>query len=185
LNIAPITGIQNPIASSLIDAFGRALLYSLIFGFFLFYIQTRLDESDQKHQKRVAEVREELDKAKIEERNLVEKQEKLGEETTRTVDDLRKEINEVRKADARIRILQGARLGDYSKELDFWRDTIRKVLYQSSSDEKISEMLIRQVTESLKTYGTLESSKDYDAIAAMAKLLTDSSRLQVDKSKDT
>lgn len=51
-------------------------------------------------------------------------------------------------------ILYLARLGDYSKELNFWRDTIRKITYNSTNKNNGTESIIDIVTKSLKTYRT-------------------------------
>jgi hypothetical protein len=63
------------------------------------------------------------------------------------------ELAEIKQASMRIRILLIARISDYIKELNFWRDTIRKIL--TTPDGKVSpEKVIDLVTDTLGTYGT-------------------------------
>lgn len=71
----------------------------------------------------------------------------------------------------RLRILMVARLSDYSRELDFWRDTVRKILYLHGEDKAAREAFIREISTSLKTYSTLKTSEDYKAIHALADML--------------
>ena len=72
----------------------------------------------------------------------------------------------------RIKILLLARLSDYSKELTFWRDTIRKILYSmSKTGKKAAEEVIKEVTATLKTHSTLSESEDDFETIKMASLL--------------
>jgi DNA repair exonuclease SbcCD ATPase subunit len=73
----------------------------------------------------------------------------------------------------RINVLMMARLSDYAKELDFWRDTIRKILYQGKGETLTAEGVVRQVTQTLKTYSTLSESFAWDAAKVMAGILRD------------
>ncbi|MFH1486810.1 MAG: hypothetical protein ABIH46_12130 [Chloroflexota bacterium] len=73
----------------------------------------------------------------------------------------------------RLKVLLLARLNDYSKELSFWRDTIRAILYSFTGDDKSSETVIDQVTKTLKTYGTKEfSHEDFEVIKVLANMMT-------------
>lgn len=54
-----------------------------------------------------------------------------------------------------------ARISDYSKELSFWRNAIRKLLYSYEKNFDSSEQIINVVTKELKTFTTLEK-RDYD-----------------------
>ncbi len=89
-------------------------------------------------------------------------------------DSLSKEANEIRRDSHRVRILLMARLSDYSKELTFWRDTIRKVLYCAIDDRESAEVILRGVTNTLRTYGTLERDVDpvqeFETIKTLAQL---------------
>ncbi len=86
------------------------------------------------------------------------------------IEEIRKETDEVKKLYERKKAILIRRVSDYSKELEFWRNTIRKVLYDRLSTEKEAEIIITHVTNRLGTYGTRDSSaEEYETIEAMAK----------------
>lgn len=93
-------------------------------------IRNRLDE-------KIKEVRRENDK--IEKR--LDKTEEEGKELE----------NQLR----RIKIRFVKTISDYAKELEFWKDTIRKILYESNKNKIESEDIFKMVTLNLKTYNTL------------------------------
>ncbi len=98
--------------------------------------------------------------------------------------ELRKDVEKLREESelqysraSKMKILMLARLSDYSKELDFWRDTIRKIVY-SQSDKVTAEQTIRTVTDSLKTYGTLDrQGPDLKTIEIYASLMEGPSKV--------
>ena len=55
----------------------------------------------------------------------------------------------------RIKIRFVKTISDYAKELEFWKDTIRKILYESNKNKIESEDIFKMVTLNLKTYNTL------------------------------
>lgn len=55
------------------------------------------------------------------------------------------------------------RIMNYSKELNFWKDTIRKLLYKSKENKIKDNDIFQIVTKNLKTYQTLEKC-DYEDI---------------------
>ena len=46
--IAPLTGIESPARTALFESLRFAFIYSFLVAVFLFYYQTRFDESDRK-----------------------------------------------------------------------------------------------------------------------------------------
>lgn len=70
-----------------------------------------------------------------------------------TFEDLNKRIANAEYRLLKQRLLYTARIGDYKKELSFWRDTIRKVINNETKSEKV----IDEITTNLKTYKTLET----------------------------
>jgi len=71
-----------------------------------------------------------------------------------------------------------SRMKDYQKELTFWKDTVRKTLYQSGSANKEIDILFEQITDSLKTYGTKSTAdNNIEEINYLAN------RLKYDKEK--
>lgn len=74
------------------------------------------------------------------------------------IKELRTEQSTIRKH----KYLLISRLSDYSKELCFWRDTVRKLLYERGEDKKFADEFLNQITKTLKTYGTLSFHKEND-----------------------
>lgn len=72
--------------------------------------------------------------------------------------ELKKELLNVQKVSARFRATNLRRLDDYRKELKFWRDTIRKVMYSHYGNDGKSNDLVFIVTEQLKTFSTRENN---------------------------
>ena len=52
-------------------------------------------------------------------------------------------------------------LSDYSKENEFWRNTIRQLLYTGDKKGKKAEQLFETVTNQLQTY-TVKSKRNLD-----------------------
>lgn len=157
LAIERVEDIERPISLAMKDAVVTASIYAAIIaiGTFLYYAQSE-------------EVGKKLDKAMSESRELESR-------VAATQAELQEKVSEVANRQKRYQILLLARLSDYSKELSFWRDTIRKILYQTSGDSKTSEIVINQVTETLRTYGTRsEAADDFETIEVLAGILSNS-----------
>jgi len=83
----------------------------------------------------------------------------IDKELNRTREQLHKvgeELKEIKLIWARHRLILLRRISDYRKELDFWRDSIRKAIYQQSGND-LSDGIILEITKKLGTYGTCDS----------------------------
>ncbi|USK64845.1 hypothetical protein [Peribacillus frigoritolerans] len=97
------------------------------------------------------------------------------------VKELRKELNNVviqfekrNSSNMKSKILLLAKLNDYRKELSFWRDTIRKIIYQLPNGENKAEQLVKIVSKSLKTYQTHEKQEnDFESLKVLSKMVRD------------
>jgi len=102
------------------------------------------------------------------------KSENRRKEVINTLDNLKKESDDIlvnaKKTHSKLRIILLSKISAYSKELAFWRDTIRKVIYQSIKDKNKAEELIEVVTETLKTYKI--QSKEINDDDTLEDLLT-------------
>ena len=58
-----------------------------------------------------------------------------------------------------IKYLLYRRIADLSKELDFWKNTIRKIIYKTQTDETGKQSIFDIVTSNLKTYHVNEEIK--------------------------
>ncbi|NPT60492.1 aminotransferase class I/II-fold pyridoxal phosphate-dependent enzyme [Paraburkholderia elongata] len=88
-------------------------------------------------------------------------------------DKLRKELDDLKMMQSKIRILLLSRISDYSKELEFWRNAIKELLVRRGAPASTSDELIKCVTRALKTFGTRRGSDDFDAIVFAAGVLKD------------
>lgn len=71
------------------------------------------------------------------------------------------------------KIFYQTRISQLRKELNFWRDTIRKLLYDSKHQEQFSEKILEAVTNNLKTYTTSDRSDNtIDDVLFIAELIS-------------
>jgi TolB-like protein len=92
-------------------------------------------------------------------------------EVMRVQDNMATRINEAHNNHLRVKIVLLARLSDAAKELTFWRDTIRRLLFSKADGFAVPDKLIEEITSELKTHSTRESEPDFDAIKTYAGLL--------------
>lgn len=74
------------------------------------------------------------------------------------------------------RLLYEARIFDYSKELSFWRNTLKRMLVFRGGDLKDSNSVIKFISTELKTYQTQKMSTDYEAIFVTAEWIKNAER---------
>lgn len=93
---------------------------------------------------------------------------------TKQSEEMRQSFEDAEKGFRRANLLLLARLSDYAKELTFWRDTLRKAIYQSTKDRNSAEALIRTVTKGLRTYSTLGKNSgiaDFENLKLLARYI--------------
>jgi hypothetical protein len=181
LDLEEVEGIRNPVQLVLLGALTPALIYALLVGVAFFWIQTQNQDNIVKIKKQAEDNASKLEKDIQETRKQSAELEKRVDEAESELLESRKKFEEYEKDYYRSKVLLRARLNDYAKELSFWRDTIRKTLYQSIHHDKAAELVINQVTETLKTYGTRSNvTDDFEAIKVMAGILARSERDQRD-----
>lgn len=63
--------------------------------------------------------------------------------------------------------------------MSFWRDTVRKMLYNSQNEFQTADKVIETVTSTLKTYTTRKrSDENMDELLYLAQLIADSRELR-------
>jgi hypothetical protein len=93
----------------------------------------------------------------------------FGEQSRHDSEGLRARIKELEGNTGRLRIVMVARLSDCMKELGFWRDTVRQLLYKMDESGLTAERLVQEITRTLKTYAAQDRmTLDYEAIEALA-----------------
>lgn len=118
-----------------------SIIVAIMFGFFKFYF----DKETTKLKEKLVE----LDKS---------------------IHSLNEKIQQASNQSKKARLLLLARIKDYAKELDFWRDTIRKLISNRNNKQE-ANLLFSTVTQKLSTWGTRPESKDFEAISVMAELI--------------
>jgi hypothetical protein len=152
--------VSSPTRAGVIRVIALALSFAIVVGMAMWWL-INIEEKAQK------QCLEEL-----------ENREKEIHDLQNQVGDIRNEMKRAKTAAARVRVFLGARLRDHIKELDFWRDTLRKILSDHSS--QMAEKMIRTITESLGTYGTRAISEvTYDSMIALADVIARADRADV------
>lgn len=145
-------------------------LYSLFWGLFYYWFSSRLNKMDLNMSEGKKEFESTMEKSKRE-------FESGAEALSQALEKSEAKLSEALNVATRMRLLLVKRIADYSKELTFWQDTIRKVLYESTRNKDTADKLINAVTANLNTYSTRHDSiQDFDLIAQMADFMSSSER---------
>lgn len=153
----------NPLILRMKNLALSALLYTIML-FILTYI------SDKHRDKKIYAVKEQLKTTERELTGWINEKDDLKDEVRQSKKDIMKVKEDMRKSN----ILLQAKLNDYQKELSFWRDTIRKIIYRLPNGENKAEQLIKIVSSSLKTYQTHEKQGyDFEALKVLASMIKD------------
>jgi hypothetical protein len=149
LGVIAVNEISYPIQSILTNAAAISLIYACFYAIVIVWEHGRLKELDArlKHFDENARIMDEQTK----------KLKKLSSESTARI--------------SRIQVVMLARMSDYSQELRFWRDTIRKLLYGLTGTAEAGDKIVKHVTESLKTYSTRTDYPDFETIRVAAGLV--------------
>lgn len=140
---------DNEVKNIILREFYSALITVILYGIFLFIILKFTEKYNNK-------IREDFDILK------------------KSLDEDREKVNEFKMTFARQKVILYRKLSDYSKELEFWRNTIRKILYNKHENKKDVEEIIEKITSNLETYSThRHSNAKYEEIEALASHLNE------------
>jgi len=141
--------VENPVLKAFYDGLLTALIYSIFAAIIFFWHKTQMIEVEK----------------------TIEDFRGKAQEARQEIKEVKEEFGEHLKTDARKSAILIRRLSDYSKELTFWRDTIRKVLYEQSS-ASTAEKLLSTVTKTLKTFGTQDRfHREHEIAEALAETI--------------
>jgi len=154
--------ISSPISKAFLDALIVATIYAVFSAIILFWYQVkRLELYDS-----IRKLQDELEGAH------------------KKIDGHRDRFSQHIKEDARKAALVLRRLSDYSKELTFWKDTVRKVMYDKTGETSTADKLIASVTENLRTFSTnSKNHREYEIAEALAESLIEHEGAYVSKSE--
>lgn len=159
--------IDNPYLESLVHGGIMAFSYFIVFSFFSYFeyrsVQRRKEEWEKKietYKLKLKETNDEL--ARINQNHI---------DTIKQHEEITNKTKELSKDNQKLKLLLLTRMTDYAKELTFWRDTIRKIMYDANKKNVDSEMIIDTVTKNLKTYSTKnEKNVDFATLMLLEKL---------------
>lgn len=171
VGISVVDGDYSP--NALWQAFKYAaisiFIYSIFFMLGVYDSAKRAKSIEKEMSSRISETKAEFETIKKEKDEryqlLKEELERRNEESRQDTEDLKStaremkdELLSVQKVAARFRVINLRRLEDYKRELQFWKDTIRKMLYTGDGKDEKTQILFNIVTDSLKSYSTKENS---------------------------
>lgn len=155
--------VFNPVISSLYGALRTASIYTVFVIIIAAWLKSKLNL-----------LQERLNKLESEHVPFMEK-------ATKQSNEFHKRIDEMRQIAVRQRVILLRQLSDYRTELSFWRDSIRKILYEKYKNNENADVIIKDITNNLKTYGTRSKlSGDYEVIKAMADTLRDADNMSTE-----
>ena len=143
-NLVFISSQKESAYIQIINYLGTALIYFIEFAIML-YLYKKFTNRKIKEQER-----------KIEETERAIRILKQDQETTM------KEAKRINKRIMKNKLLFARRLSDYSRELNFWKDTIRKILYRVSKEDMKKNNICEIVTDNLRTYRTKEKCEYFE-----------------------
>jgi hypothetical protein len=154
LKLIKKTEYLNPFKESIRFAAISGILYAIVMGLTYYFFSIQQEKRKEGYEREIKNVKDILEDRKDE----IERVLSDGKELKREQEDLKKKLKDTETRYHKYRLLYVARISEYRKELDFWRDTLRKTINNS----EISEKIIKEITASLKTYGTLYSDDDIE-----------------------
>lgn len=138
-----------------------AVLYGVVTYFFIGYFQSTLDKSKKERE----EEGKKLEDFKVD-------LEKRNTDWTARDEKLKHQLADVLTRQARYRVYLLSRISHYSRELEFWRNTARRIILSGGLGKESAEAFVEKVTTTLKTWGTKGTASDFDTILETARMLT-------------
>lgn len=121
---------------------------------------------------------EEIRKKELEFKAQKAEQESIKEEFDKAKEEAARKQSELKRQSQELRSYFITNISQLRKELSFWRDTVRKLLYDSKSEFQTADKVIETVTSTLKTYATRKHSHEsMDELLYLAQLIADSREL--------
>jgi len=169
LSVEGFLQIENPIMKAFWSGLQTSLIYAFVFSVALFIFNRkqdnllrRIDDNKKKletHKREIETHKREIEIQDLQNVSRLKRAEETSSDLLRVV--------------RRTQVALQARISDYAKELEFWRNTIRKILYSKEDENKTSDMIIRTVTETLHTFSTLRGydQHSFKSIEVLADLI--------------
>jgi hypothetical protein len=144
--------IQPPIQRLAVSALTNSIIYTILVSLWALFQMSHIERITKRFRERTDELGARIRQSE----EGIHKSVEEGKELESKLDVMRAETSEIRLSVQRQKMILLARVVDYQKELEFWRDTIRKILYTRTKPESAEEIL-KVVTENLRTFHTLQT----------------------------
>jgi hypothetical protein len=165
-----ISEAESPLMSQLKTLALSAVLYALIIGGTSYLVNKKAETRVALVKEQQLELKEQLKRSDM----LLESTEKDTIAIRESIKHYEDKLTKYQNDSVKKQILLQAKLNDYRKELNFWRNTIRKILYKIPFEEKKVDDLIESISQSLKTYQTNEKNEhDFETIKVLSKMIKD------------
>jgi hypothetical protein len=166
--------IKAPLESQLQLILLSSIIYTVIIGSMNFLTDRRNNRRMKENSDKFESYKQQSDTLLEQISESVKLTEKNNSYLQNTNDNLEKRINKMEQRYKQREIMLLSRIKDYSTELNFWRDTIRAILYKSKDQKCEPKDIADAVTNMLKTYQTLEYKQvEYDTVKVLSGLLKD------------
>lgn len=137
----------------------------------------RIKES-QKILERCNELKREAERIDTERQSQKAELEPLKKEVAKTSQECDEQIKKLERESKEMQLYLRTHVTQLRKELTFWRDTVRKMLYTSQNEFQTADKVIDTITSTLKTYTTRKySDENIDELLYLAQLIADSREL--------
>lgn len=154
VSIKDDSSVINPIKRAFYKGVQTAIIYSIFILILAIWITSRMKELENNLNK----ITEEMSENK--------------ESSNKKADDIKRDLLEIRKIYKRQRIFLLRRISDYSKEVEFWRNTLRKILLANVSDKKTIENMLREISKSIDTFSTHGNTvKEYENFEVLQEVI--------------
>lgn len=173
--------MEAPGTKEIRSASVMAVVFLLIFLVFNVYFKrefTKLEESEAKRRLEFSEEREKL-KKEINDDNdkfnqkyntlVLEHEERAGLLDERAIL-LTKKLDQMETRSSKARIIHARRISEYKKELSYWRDTVRKIIYNAGRSEREANRMLEQISVNLKTFQTQKEDHDINTLMLLEEM---------------
>lgn len=150
---------RNTVLDKIEDSFVMSIYY-FIFAFIVFaFIQQRITHLSN-------ETNRYRDELKTSNKNVEEQADKI--EALQF--ELKELSNKNHRRISKLKSVMVVRMIDLQKENNFWKDTIRKLLYNFKSKQEI-DSIFTAIRSTLKTHSTAKGSDEFETIFALSKFV--------------
>jgi hypothetical protein len=178
---------ESPLYTQLKTFSLNAIIYALFFGLTT-YITLSSQEKRRKKtledidntRAKIEDLKKENEETEVKWKKMVSDAEKTSEKSilesnklSQKVSEFEAHLEKIKSDSIKKQILLLAKLNDYRKELNFWRNTIRKILY-NQTDNQSADKLFKTVSSTLKTYQTNEKQEhDFESLKVLSEYIKD------------